>query len=108
MTLDAPATRALPAPPFTVGEAIAFVAERQEKSLRAVSNAAGLSDAAVQKIVSGASQPSLRTFARIVCALGLSPMEVYVLIANEARSTLNHSTGGSTEPVTPPEENGET
>lgn len=104
MPHDASASRARPAPPLTVGEAIAFAAEKRGLSLRAVSLEAGLSDAACQKIVSGASQPSLRTFARVARALRMTPMEVWVVLANEA-AIATRGTGDQPISVTPPEEN---
>lgn len=59
-------------------------------SARALSLRAGLSAAYVFKVETGAIEPSLRSFARLAMALEMSPQEVWVCVANEARSGILH------------------
>lgn len=59
---------------------------------------AGLSESYVGKIESGECMPSLRTFALLAHALGMTAMEVYVVILGEVM----HATGEHPFDVTPP------
>lgn len=65
--------------------AIAYLrSERARCSARALSLNAGLSDAYVGKIESGAIEPSLRGFAKLAVALGMSATEIFMVIRAEA------------------------
>lgn len=70
---------------LTVGHVVRSVRERKRLSARALSLAAGLSDSYVGKVESGACEPSLRAFAKIVVQLGLTAQEAYVILQQEAR-----------------------
>jgi transcriptional regulator with XRE-family HTH domain len=63
-------------------------------SARALSARAGLSPAYVGKVEAGTIDPSLKAFARIAIALGMSQQEIWWLIMSEGT-------------VTPPDYDGE-
>lgn len=72
---------------ITLGEAIRFARERKGVSARQVSQEAGLSPTYVSKVERGDMEPSLKAFGRIAIVLGLSDVEVNLLVrlhANEA------------------------
>lgn len=68
----------------SVGAAVRLMRERSGLSARALSSAAGLSPAYVNKVESGQLEPSFRAFARIARQLGMSQREVYVLVMAES------------------------
>lgn len=84
MTLVDSHTRA-PAEGFTVAQVVTLCRQRVGLSKRGLSDAADLSASYVNKIEAGKMDPSLRCFARIAMALGLSPREIYVVIQQEAK-----------------------
>ena len=73
-----------------VGAAIRFLREQRNLSARALSAKAGLSSAYVTKIENGRVEPSLRAFARLALALGMSQAEVWTVIVNEGSALLSH------------------
>lgn len=73
-----------------VGAAIRHLRERQGISARALSAKAGLSSAYVTKVESGTVEPSLRAFARLAMALGMTAGEVWTVIVNEGSALLSH------------------
>lgn len=70
---------------LTVGHVIRAMRERRRLSARALSLSAGLSESYVGKVESGACEPSLRAFAKIVTQLGLNAQEVFLVLQQEAR-----------------------
>jgi transcriptional regulator with XRE-family HTH domain len=66
------------------GAAINLVRRRRGLSARALSLQAGLSAAYVHKFEAGLIEPSMRAFARLVVALGMTPEEAYVCLVAEA------------------------
>lgn len=70
--------------PFTA-EAVRRARVRRGWSGRRAAAAAGLSEAAVSKIESGAHRLTLRSFARLAMSLEMSPMEVWTVVAHEGR-----------------------
>jgi transcriptional regulator with XRE-family HTH domain len=65
------------------GAAIRYLRKQRGLSARALSIKAGLSPAYVFKVETGAIEPSLRTFARLAVALGMTMAEVWVCVVNE-------------------------
>lgn len=63
--------------------AIRYLRKQRGLSARALSIKAGLSPAYVFKVETGAIEPSLRSFARLAVALGMSLGEVWVCVMNE-------------------------
>jgi transcriptional regulator with XRE-family HTH domain len=82
---------AIPARPST-GELIRAARLRKGLSARRLAALAGVSSAYVSRLEAGNLDPSLRSFARLAAALGLSPGEVWAVVLLEA----------APEPVTPP------
>lgn len=73
-----------------VGAAIRLLRERNGLSARALSAKAGLSSAYVTKVEAGTVEPSLRAFARLALALGMTEGEVWTVIVNEGSAFLSH------------------
>lgn len=65
---------------LTVGDVMRWCRQQQGLSARALSTRAGLSDSAAGKVETAAVDPSLSTFARLVCQLGLSDHEIATLV----------------------------
>lgn len=60
-------------------------------SQRALSALVGRSPAYVSKLEGGLIDPSLRGFAEVAVALGMSPLEVWTIIRCEAAETVTSS-----------------
>ena len=71
----------------TAAQAIRLLRERAGLSARALSARAGLSPAYVGKVEAGVLDPSLRAFARIAVALGMSQQEIWWLVMAEGTVT---------------------
>lgn len=71
----------------TAGQAIRLLRERAGLSARALSARAGLSPAYVGKVEAGVLDPSLRAFARIAVALGMTQQEIWWLVMAEGTVT---------------------
>jgi transcriptional regulator with XRE-family HTH domain len=65
---------------LTVGDILRWTRQQKGLSARALSTAAGLSDSAAGKVETAAVDPSLTTFARLVCQLRLTDHEIAVLV----------------------------
>lgn len=79
-------------------EAISEGRRKQRLSKTRLGLNAGLSESYVGKLESGECQPSLRTFALLARALGLTPLEIYFVIQGEAM----RAAGDVPIPVIPP------
>lgn len=66
-------------------EALRRARLRAGMSARAASAAGHLSEAAAQKAEKGTSQITLRVFARLAIATGMTPQEVWLIICSEGR-----------------------
>lgn len=75
---------------LTVGAVLRRTRIRYGCSARALSASAGLSDSVAGKVETGAVDPSLSTFARLVCQLGLSDHEIAFLVHIAAGSEDHH------------------
>lgn len=64
----------------TVGEVLRWVRQERGLSARALSVQAGLSDSVAGKVETDSVDPSLGTFARLVCQLELSDREIATLV----------------------------
>jgi transcriptional regulator with XRE-family HTH domain len=71
----------------SVGALLRWARVQRGLSARALSMQAGLSDSAAGKVETAAVDPSLGTFARLVCELGLNDHEIAVLVRLAALRT---------------------
>jgi len=75
--------------------------QRRGWSAKELSRRAGLSPSYVSKLESGECSASVRTFGAIARALGMTPLEVWVLVLSEALSqplrTMPEDTRNSSE-----------
>lgn len=72
---------------FCVGDAIRLLRKRQGMSARALSSLSGLSPSYVSKVEAGEMEPSFRAFASMACVLRMTPREIYLVIAQEAKAS---------------------
>jgi transcriptional regulator with XRE-family HTH domain len=75
---------AVAAPRLRAGSAIRVARQRAGLSARQLSLNAGLGDAYVSRVEAGITDPGLRAFAKLAVALGLSPLEVWLVVVSEA------------------------
>jgi len=78
---------------LSVGGLLRFLRERQRLTAKEVSRRARLSPSYVSKVERGECEPSLRVFAAIARALGMTPLEVWFVVMHE---------GAQAGVVTPP------
>lgn len=69
---------------ITVGDAVHLARTRRGLSARELSSLAGLSASYVTKLEGGELEPSLRAFAKIARAAGMTQAEIYFCILQEA------------------------
>jgi predicted transcriptional regulator len=69
------------------GDFIGHMRRQRGLSGRALGPKAGLSTGYVSRLEAGDIDPSLSCFARLVMALDMSPLEVWVVVRNEALAT---------------------
>ena len=77
--------RAVDAPDLPIGQAIELLRIPTGMSARALSLRSGLSESYIGKVEKGQMEPSLKAFARVARALGLSPREINILVARAGR-----------------------
>ena len=70
----------------SVGIILRWVRLQRGLSARALSTQAGLSDSVASKVETDSVDPSLGTFARLVCELGLNDHEIATLVRLAALS----------------------
>lgn len=87
----------MPAPVLTAAAAIRYCRERACLSARALSNKANLGDSYVSRVEAGAMQPSLRAFAGMVIALGMTDREIALVIRHEAQILADERAGEQEE-----------
>lgn len=85
MGLEARASQPGEADPVSVGAAIRLLRKRAGMSARALSAAAGLSPAYVNKVESGKVDPSFRAFAKIAVQLRMTQREIHALVVTESK-----------------------
>lgn len=69
------------------GDFIRLARERRGLSGRALGPKASLSTGYVSKVEAGDLDPSLSCFSRLAVALGMTPLEVWVVVRTEALAT---------------------
>jgi len=67
-----------------LSETVVYLRERRGLSARALSRLAGVSPSYVSKLEAGEIEPSVKIFASLALALGMSSSEIVYCVASEA------------------------